>query len=68
MMPSYAERRIDVCSIVVVSVSGWLTRRHTYKRAMAQREVVEVEMEMRPAMGISRLQNNVTGTMSSKML
>lgn len=59
-------RDVDVCGIVVVS--GWLTRRRTYKQAMAQREVVDVEMEMRPAMGISRLQNNVTETMSSKML
>lgn len=59
-------RDVDVRGIV--GVSGWLTRRRTYKQAMALREVVEVEMEMRPAMGISRLQNNVMGTMSSKML
>lgn len=46
----------------------WFTHRHTYNQAMAQREVVKVETQVRPAMGISRLQNNVTGTMSSKML
>lgn len=37
-------RRRCVCGIVVVS--GWLTRRRTYKQAMAQREVVDVEMEI----------------------
>lgn len=51
---------VDVCGVVVVPGGSHADTLITKQW--------QVEVQMRPAMGISRLQNNVMGTMSSKML